>query len=61
MLLSYFMDMSDADIARMMNLVRSTVYEHRKRSLELMKEMMEEYRKRNIRKLREYDQLQGES
>ena len=31
-LLSYFMDMSDADIARMMNLVRSTVYEHRKRS-----------------------------
>ena len=41
-LLSYFMDMSDADIARMMNLVRSTVYEHRKRSLELMKEMMEE-------------------
>ena len=30
-LLSYFMDMSDADIARMMNLVRSTVYEHRKR------------------------------
>lgn len=43
MLLSYFMDMSDADIARMMNLVRSTVYEHRKRSLELMKEMMEEY------------------
>ena len=42
-LLSYFMDMSDADIARMMNLVRSTVYEHRKRSLELMKEMMEEY------------------
>ena len=42
-LLSYFMDMSDADIARMMNLVRSTVHEHRKRSLELMKEMMEEY------------------
>lgn len=41
-LLSYFMDMSDADIARMMNLVRSTVYEHLKRSLELMKEMMEE-------------------
>ena len=30
-------------LARMMNLVRSTVYEHRKRSLELMKEMMEEY------------------
>ncbi len=43
-LLSYFMDMSDAEIARAMNLVRSTVHEHRKRSLELMKKMMEEYR-----------------
>lgn len=42
-LLSYFMDMSDAEIARAMNLVRSTVHEHRRRSLELMKEMMEEY------------------
>lgn len=34
-LLSYFMDMSDADIARMMNLVRSTVYEHRKKTIYL--------------------------
>ncbi|MCB6414239.1 sigma-70 family RNA polymerase sigma factor [Faecalimonas umbilicata] len=42
-LLSYFMDMSDAEIARAMNLVRSTVHEHRRRSLELMKKMMEEY------------------
>lgn len=42
-LLSYFMDMSDTEIARAMNLVRSTVHEHRKRSLELMKKMMEEY------------------
>lgn len=42
-LLSYFMDMSDAEIARVMNLVRSTVHEHRKRSLKLMKKMMEEY------------------
>lgn len=42
-LLSYFMDMSDAEIARQMNLVRSTVREHRKRSLELMKEIMEEH------------------
>ena len=42
-LLSYFMDMSDTEIARVMNLVRSTVHEHRKRSLELMKKMMEEY------------------
>ena len=36
-LLSYFMDMSDADIAREMNLVRSTINEHRRRSLELMR------------------------
>ena len=42
-LLSYFMDMSDAEIARVMNLVRSTVHEHRRRSLELMKEIMEEF------------------
>ena len=42
-LLSYFKDMSDAEIARVMNLVRSTVHEHRRRSLELMKEIMEEY------------------
>ena len=41
-LLSYFMDMSDADIAREMNLVRSTINEHRRRSLELMRKNMEE-------------------
>lgn len=41
-LLSYFMDMSDAEIAREMNLVRSTIQEHRKRSLELLKKAMEE-------------------
>lgn len=41
-LLSYFMEMSDADIAREMNLVRSTVHEHRKRSLEILKNIMEE-------------------
>lgn len=38
-LLSYFMDMSDADIAREMNLVRSTINEHRRRSLELMRKI----------------------
>ncbi|MFQ9889092.1 MAG: sigma factor-like helix-turn-helix DNA-binding protein [Streptococcus sp.] len=32
-LLSYFMEMSDLAIARKMNLVRSTVHEHRTRSL----------------------------
>lgn len=36
-LLSYFMEMRDADIARKLNLVRSTVHEHRTRSLELLK------------------------
>ena len=41
-LLSYFMDMSDAEIAREMNLVRSTIHEHQRRSLEQMKKIMEE-------------------
>ena len=41
-LLSYFMEMSDAAIARKMNLVGSTVHEHRTRSLELLKQIMEE-------------------
>ena len=31
-----------AEIARKMNLVRSTICEHRKRSLNLMKEVLEE-------------------
>ena len=38
---SYFMEMSDADIAREMNLVRSTIHEHRTRSLEILKKIME--------------------
>ena len=41
-LLSYFMEMNDADIARKLNLVRSTVHEHRTRSLEILKIMLEE-------------------
>lgn len=40
-LLSYFVGMSDAEIARKMKLVRSTVNEHRKRSLEILKKVME--------------------
>ena len=40
-LLSYFMEMSDADIAREMSLVRSTVHEHRTRSLEMLRKIME--------------------
>jgi len=39
-LLSFFMDMSDAEIAREMKLVRSTIHEHRKRSLEILKRKM---------------------
>ena len=40
-LLSYFLEMSDAEIAREMKLVHSTIREHRIRSLELLKKMME--------------------
>lgn len=41
-LLSYFVGISDAEIARKMKLVRSTVNEHRKQFLEILKEVMEE-------------------
>lgn len=41
-LLSYFLEMTDAEIARKMNLVHSTIREHRIRSLELLKKLMEE-------------------
>lgn len=41
-LLSYFLEMTDAEIAREMNLVHSTIREHRIRSLELLKKLMEE-------------------
>ena len=34
--------LSDADIAREMNLVRSTIHEHRTRSLEILRKIMEE-------------------
>lgn len=40
-LLSYFLEMSDAEIARKMKLVHSTIREHRLRSLKLLKEIME--------------------
>lgn len=42
-LLYYYMDMTDAEIARKMNLVRSTIQEHRKRSLELLRQKMKGY------------------
>ena len=41
--------------------IHKIAYMQRKSTSEAVQEMMEEYRKRNIRKLREYDQLQGES
>ena len=41
--------------------IQKIAYMQRKITSEAVQEMMEEYRKRNIRKLREYDQLQGES
>lgn len=41
-LLYFFMDMNDVEIAKSMNLVRSTVCEHRKRSLEILKEILKE-------------------
>ncbi len=49
-LLSYFVEMNDADIARKLNLVRSTVHEHRTRSLEILKIMLEENADENGRK-----------
>lgn len=54
-LLSYFMEMSDADIARKMNLVRSTIHEHRTRSLEILKNIIEgiAYEKRNKHRAKE--------
>lgn len=42
-LLSYFLEMNDTEIARSMKLVRSTVHEHRKRSLEILKQIVKEY------------------
>lgn len=51
-MLSYFQDMSDADIARKLNLDKSTVNEHKKRSLELLKQKMEERSNENKRQKR---------
>lgn len=40
-LLSFFMDMRDTDIAKNMNLVRSTIHHHRVSSLQALKKIME--------------------
>lgn len=41
-LLSYFMEMNDSEIARKMNLLHCTIREHRVTSLKLLKKIMEE-------------------
>lgn len=56
-LLSYFMEMSDADIARKLHLVRSTVHEHRTRSLELLKIILEDNKYDHYRKNRDNKKL----
>ena len=40
-LLSYFLDMSDEEIGAMMNVVRSTIFRHRKNALARIKKFME--------------------
>lgn len=41
-LLSFFVEMSDAEIADLMNLVRSTIYHHRQSSLKSLRKAMED-------------------
>ena len=36
------MDMSDTEIGKQMNLVRSTIHHHRESSLQILKKLMEE-------------------
>lgn len=43
LLLFYFMDMSDSEIADLLKLNRSTVYRHRTNGLALIKKFMEEF------------------
>jgi RNA polymerase sigma factor (sigma-70 family) len=47
-LLSFFLDMTDTEIAKHMNLVRSTIHHHRVSSLETLKQIMEEIRNDEI-------------
>lgn len=48
-LMSFFLDMTDAEIAKHMNLVRSTIYHHRVTSLEALKKIMEGIRNGEIK------------
>lgn len=41
-LLSFFLEMKDAEIARALHLVQSTVCAHKRRSLELLRKVLEE-------------------
>ncbi len=41
-LLSFFLEMSDAEIADLMNLVRSTIYHHRQSSLKALRKALED-------------------
>lgn len=41
-LLSYFLDMTDYDIARELHLVQGTIFEHRRRSLKILRGFLEE-------------------
>ena len=40
-LLSYFLDMSDAEIGKLLNVVRTTVFRHRKSALAKIKQYLE--------------------
>ena len=48
-LLSFFMDMTDAEIAKQMNLVRSTIHHHRVSSLRTLKKVMEEIKNEEVK------------
>lgn len=42
-LLSFFLDMKDVDIAKLMNLAKSTIHYHKENALEELRKFMEEY------------------
>ena len=48
-LLSFFMDMTDTEIAKQMNLVRSTIHHHRVSSLRTLKKVMEEIKNEEVK------------
>lgn len=48
-LLSFFLDMTDTEIAKRMNLVRSTIHHHRVSSLRTLKKVMEEIKNEEVK------------